>query len=98
MNIEETKEVIKIMQAFVDGEEIECSCIHFDEYSNNSNPSCDWLSYKCRIKKKKVKLYKYAYKKNGVWKEDEYFHKNNENLSTRLEWIRLYNNFIEVDE
>lgn len=26
MNIEETKEAIKVMQAFVDGKEIECSC------------------------------------------------------------------------
>ena len=50
MNIEQTKEAIRIMQAFVDGKEVECCDILFKGLHTTNNPSWDWVACIYRIK------------------------------------------------
>ena len=50
MNIEETKERIKVMQAFVDRKEVECWTHGYDGWETVNNPSWDWLNCTFRIK------------------------------------------------
>jgi hypothetical protein len=45
-----TKEQIEIMQAFVDGKEIESKGRHDNEWSPNLTPQWDWIHYDYRIK------------------------------------------------
>jgi hypothetical protein len=48
MNIEQTKEAIRIMQAFVDGKEVEC--MYDGKWASRTNPSWNWTNYFYRIK------------------------------------------------
>jgi hypothetical protein len=48
MNIEETKEAIRIMQAFVDGKEVES--MSDGKWGSRTNPSWNWTNYFYRIK------------------------------------------------
>jgi hypothetical protein len=50
MNIEQTKEAIKVMQAFVDGKEVECCDSVFEGLHTTNNPSWDWVACIYRIK------------------------------------------------
>lgn len=50
MNIEETKEAIRVMQAFVDGKEVECWHHGLEGWDTTKNPSWDWLNSTFRIK------------------------------------------------
>ena len=50
MNIEETKEAIKVMQAFVDKKEVETRARHaLGEWIFTDNPDWDWDNYDFRI-------------------------------------------------
>lgn len=62
MNIEETKKAIEVMQAFVDGKEIEYRGNGDCDWTKLSIPAWDWSKYIYRIKPaepKKVKLLAY---------------------------------------
>ena len=50
MNIEQTKEAIRVMQAFVDGKEVECQYHGSETLSNAPNPSWNWFDCTYRIK------------------------------------------------
>lgn len=50
MNIEETIERIKVMQAFVDGKEVESKLRGTYDWGLDKNPSWNWLNYDYRIK------------------------------------------------
>ena len=49
MNIEQTKEAIRVMQAFVDGKEIQ-SLAPFEEWITTDQPAWNFTSYTYRIK------------------------------------------------
>ena len=49
MNIEQTIEAIRVMQAFVDGKEVEC-CRAFEEWGTTKKPSWNWMDCIFRIK------------------------------------------------
>ena len=62
MNIEETKKAIEVMQAFVDGKEIEICYVGDRSWSEISSPVWGWVDSKYRVKSaepKKVKLLAY---------------------------------------
>jgi len=48
MNIEETKEAIRIMQAFVDGKEVES--MYYGKWASRTKPSWNWALCFYRIK------------------------------------------------
>ena len=50
MNIEETKAAIRVMQAFVDGKEVECWDRGLEGWETTNNPSWDWMDCTFRIK------------------------------------------------
>jgi hypothetical protein len=50
MNIEQTKEAIRIMQAFVDGKEVECLHRGLEGWVTTTNPSWNWTNCFFRIK------------------------------------------------
>ncbi len=50
MNIEQTKEAIRIMQAFVDGKEVEWRYRVIEGWDTTNNPSWDWVACIYRIK------------------------------------------------
>ena len=50
MNREQTIEAIRIMQAFVDGKEVECQYHGSETPSNAPNPSWNWFDCTYRIK------------------------------------------------
>lgn len=59
-NKEKTKEYIKVMQAYVDGEEIEAKSINDEkDYMLATRPSWNWSKYEFRIKKTELV--------NGMW-------------------------------
>ena len=50
MNIEQTIKAIRVMQAFVDGEVVECQYHRIETPINAPNPSWNWLDCTFRIK------------------------------------------------
>ena len=52
MNKKETAEAIKVMQAYVDGSEIELRVRHTDESWHHCDPVWHWQSYEYRVKSK----------------------------------------------
>jgi hypothetical protein len=50
MNIEETKEAIKVMQAFVDGKEVEYEMFKDTQWRTEDKPHWNWLNTTYRIK------------------------------------------------
>jgi hypothetical protein len=50
MNIEQTIEVIKVLQAYADGKEVECWHHGLEGWDTTKNPSWDWLNCTYRIK------------------------------------------------
>lgn len=46
-----TKEMIEVMQAFIDGKEIEMRKVHYKDWYSVSVPDWDWLNCFYRIKK-----------------------------------------------
>ena len=52
----ELKEMIKVMQHFEDGGEVECADTDFDVWGTVSNPLWNWLDYKYRIKEERQKV------------------------------------------
>ena len=50
MNIEQTKEAIRIMQAFVDGKEVEWDCRGIEIWETIISPKWNWIDNKYRIK------------------------------------------------
>jgi len=50
MNIEQTKEAIRVMQAFVDGKEVECLNRGLEGSVTTTNPSWNWTNCFFRIK------------------------------------------------
>jgi hypothetical protein len=50
MNIEQTKEAIRIMQAFVDGRPIECAEVHKLNWGETLSPVWNWNNFTYRIK------------------------------------------------
>ena len=62
MNIEQTKKAIEVMQAYVEGKEIEYCYVSEVEWCKTIGPVWDWSKYIYRIKPaelKKVKLLAY---------------------------------------
>ena len=49
MNIEQTKEAIRVMQAYVDGKEVEFKCGSMD-WNSTDKPEWNWIAYDYRIK------------------------------------------------
>ena len=52
----ELKEMIKVMQHFADGGEVECAKIGFDDWEIINHPCWNWLNYNYRIKEPKQKV------------------------------------------
>ena len=50
MNIEQTIESIRVMQAFVDGKEVECWHRGLEGWDTTNNPSWNWMDCTFRIK------------------------------------------------
>ena len=50
MNIEQTKEAIRVMQAYVDGKEVECWHCGLEGWDTTNNPSWSWMDCQFRIK------------------------------------------------
>ena len=50
MNIEETKEAIRVMQAFVDGNQVERRLRRLEGWNTTNNPSWNWTDCIYRIK------------------------------------------------
>jgi len=50
MNIEETKEAIKVMQAWVDGKQVQYEMFKNTEWRTEDKPHWNWLHYTYRIK------------------------------------------------
>jgi hypothetical protein len=50
MNIEQTKEAIRIMQAFVDGKEVEWRHLKFEGWETIISPKWNWYDNEYRIK------------------------------------------------
>ena len=50
MNREQTIEAIKVMQAFVDGKEVECADVRNLQWGTTSNPAWKWYESTYRIK------------------------------------------------
>ena len=103
-----TREKIEVMDWFDNGGEVQCIFLENrrDIWEYTANPSWDWVKFDYRIKpaeKKKVKLYKYAYRGTVFTDECKGFHKNekdcrswNKRISHDL--IRLDYTMIEVEE
>ena len=52
----ELKEMIKIMQHYENGGEVECAEYEYYEWTAASHPCWDWCSYNYRIKEPKAKV------------------------------------------
>jgi hypothetical protein len=94
----DTSYKIKVMQAFEDGEEIECS-INSIVWSGNDSPRWNWKEYIYRVKKKTVKMYKYAFLAEEGWEDSIYYYKDDsefEKDSTVSDYKRLDYSVIEV--
>ena len=50
MNIEETKKAIEVMQAYVDGKNIECSGLFTQDYLSLPSPNWNWEDNAYRVK------------------------------------------------
>ena len=50
MNREQTIKAIKVMQAFVDGKEVECADVRNLQWGTTSNPAWNWYESTYRIK------------------------------------------------
>ena len=50
MNIEQTIEAIKVMQAYVEGKEVECWHCGLEGWDTTNNPSWSWMDCQFRIK------------------------------------------------
>ena len=62
-----TEEMIKVMQHFADGGEVEYAEIGFDEWKIANKPCWNWSDYKYRIKepKQKITIEKWLLKDNN---------------------------------
>lgn len=54
MNREETKKAIEVMQAFVDGKEIEVACVGQTIWDEADSPCWDFYSYNYRVKVREI--------------------------------------------
>lgn len=61
------EEMIKVMQHFADGGEVECAEIGFDEWEIANKPCWNWSDYNYRIKepKQKITIEKWLLKDNN---------------------------------
>ena len=50
MNPEQTKEAIRVMQAFVDGKEVECTRLGYSDWRPSGPPCWSWNTFDYRIK------------------------------------------------
>jgi len=66
MNVEETKKAIKVMQAFVEGAEIEAKAKDHATTWYNATPSWDWEGFDYRIKRQPIEVWAYV-TPGGVW-------------------------------
>ena len=48
--------MIKVMEHFKNGREVECAEIDFDDWEINNHPCWNWMDYKYRIKEPKPKV------------------------------------------
>lgn len=63
-----TKEMIKIMEAFENGAEIECNYKNNDKWFKVYTPIWDWDNHNYRVKQPpKKKLWYWEYCANGIW-------------------------------
>ena len=105
-----TREMILVMQAYEDGSEIEYrrkNVYGLGKWGYDEPPAWDWITFDYRIKpkeKKKVKLYKYAYKssKTKLWEESSTFYEDDADfIYNHKHWLysqRLDYTMIEVEE
>ncbi len=98
-----TKEKIKVMQAFEDGEAVEYQSKGNAMWSMATSPNWDWAGYVFRIKpKKKVRKYLYAYEDDGDWKISKHFYLDVSAFNEKNPEIEYYKRidsiFIEVDD
>jgi len=50
MNIEETKEAIRVMQAYVDGKEVQCRHVGLETWATLNSTKWNWRDWAYRIK------------------------------------------------
>ena len=55
----ELKEMIKVMQHYENGGEVECAEIGFDVWRKSNDPSWNWYRYDYRIKEPKITIEKW---------------------------------------
>lgn len=67
---------IKIMQCFSEGAEIEYSDNGGTLWMEAIEPTWNWRCIEYRVKKEKVKMYKYAFKYSHRWEDSMYFYKD----------------------
>lgn len=85
----ELKEMIKVMEHFDNGGDIECSKVGQDSWKIVNNPCWDWYDYNYRIKKPNVTIEKWLCQNNQgdfiVFETtdiDEYYYKKVKLLET----------------
>lgn len=62
MTTKETKEMIAVLEAYINGEEIEFSLVYDDDWHHISIPNWNWEQYKYRIKPKEEEKIKTKFK------------------------------------
>jgi len=97
----EITEMIKVMEAFREGEEIEIRYIDTEKWNDSEIPRWNFIDCEYRIKpKEKTKLYKYAYLYHKRWAETELYYKDDSDFDNVVKcdkFIRLNDTMIEVD-
>jgi hypothetical protein len=95
-----TREMIEVMQAYVDGKAIQSADIWESQYIDNSCPRWDWPHVDYRIKPKpKVKRWLWAYKTiAGGWTTTHIFFTEEEAIKFYKNPIKIESSMIEVDE
>lgn len=67
MTIKETKEMMAVLEAYINGEEIEFSRVYTDDWRDIGSPNWNWDQYKYRIKAKfKVEEIEPKFKKGDI--------------------------------
>lgn len=91
MNTQDTQGIITVMQAFVDGQGVEC--ISKDASHGNwqeaSSPMWDWRNYNYRIAHKKIQLYAYLTNNMLVWSEHFYTSGNSRRVPSEDKMIEV---------
>ena len=97
-----TREMTEVIQADEDGAEIEFSRKNVGDWTYVNKPGWNFYAYDYRVKKKSVKMYKYALRdRNSDWRESEFFFTDDSDFikvfNKSKEFKRLDYTMIEVE-